>query len=146
MGALIVVEGEVFRQPDQQLSHAGIALEVNILIFHTPPEPLDEDIVQRSASHTDFDLLAFEYIGKDYAGELDALIRVEGLRFPVVLQGFFQTIHTEAGIQAVANPPTQHLAAVPIDDRHQIGELTRQPHIGDIGAPHLIGTRHCNTT
>lgn len=36
-------------------------------------------------------------------------------------------------------------AAVPVDDRHQINKATRQPNIGDVGTPHLIGADDVDT-
>ena len=47
MWPLVVVEGEILRQPKQQLGKARVALEVDVLVLDRAPEPLDEDVVER---------------------------------------------------------------------------------------------------
>src|SRR4051794_34852034 len=44
--ALLVVEPEVLVQPLRQRRHPLVAPQVNVLILHAPPQPLDEHIVQ----------------------------------------------------------------------------------------------------
>ncbi len=77
MRTLCVVEHEVLRQTQCQLAHAGIPLQIEVFILEAPPEPLDEDIVQRPALpiHADRNALALEDIGEGRAGELRALGR-----------------------------------------------------------------------
>src|SRR3954465_13942567 len=47
MRALLAVEPEVGRQARHQFGDEFIRFNVDILVFYTPPEPLDEHIVQR---------------------------------------------------------------------------------------------------
>src|SRR6516225_2051075 len=53
------------------------------------------------------------------ARELGALVAVEHLRPSVLAQRILQAVHAERRVHAVAEAPGQHLAAVPVDDRHQ---------------------------
>jgi len=63
----------------------------------------------------------------------------------VSTQSVLQAIDTEYGFHAVADPPVEHPARVPVNDRHQVGEAMRQPNVGDIRAPNLIGPDNRNT-
>src|SRR5262245_15724358 len=47
MGTLLVVEAEVRRQARLQLRHNFIVIYVDVLVFHAPPQPLHEYVVQR---------------------------------------------------------------------------------------------------
>lgn len=79
------------------------------------------------------------------AGKLRPLIRVENQR-PTDPQRVVQAIEAEPGLQRVGEPPRQHLAAIPVQDRRQVHEPREQPNVGDIGAPHLVrsGERHAS--
>ena len=48
-------------------------------MLHAAPEPLDEDVVERSppAIHADRHAFSFQYIGESRTGELRALVAVE---------------------------------------------------------------------
>ena len=38
---LAVVERKVFRQPNQQFTHAGVAIEADVLMLDAAPQPFD---------------------------------------------------------------------------------------------------------
>src|SRR5664279_4183912 len=113
-------------------------------MLHAAPQAFDEDVVEGAPSsiHADGHTFSFQYIGEHRAGELRALVAVEDFRRAVVAQGVLQAINTEYRFHAVADPPTEHAPRVPVDDRHQVGKATRQPDVGDIGAPDLIRPDH----
>ena len=46
VGPLIVVQLEIVIQAGRQGRHRLIPLEVNVLVLHRPPQPLDEDVVE----------------------------------------------------------------------------------------------------
>ena len=46
MRALLIVEPEVPLQPGEQLLHALVVVEIDVLVLEASPEPLDEDIIQ----------------------------------------------------------------------------------------------------
>ena len=43
---LLVVELEVRPQPGLQVSHRPVLYQIEVLILHTPPEPLHGDVIQ----------------------------------------------------------------------------------------------------
>ena len=148
MWALGVVEGKVFRQAHQQLDHRGVAVEVDVFVFDAPPKPLHKDVVIRPAPavHADGNGLAFQNVCEGSAGELAALVAVEHLRLAMLSQGVFQAVHAKRRFHAVADSPAQHSPGVPVDHSHQVSKAARQPHIGDVRAPDLIGPHHGHTT
>jgi len=141
MRSFCVVKCKVVSQPQCQVSHAAVSLQIDVLMLETAPESLHEDIVQRPASAIDADADAFtlEHIGEDLTGKLHPLVAVEDLWSARVLQGIFETVDTEGGVQCVAQLPAQDFAAVPVDDHDQIGKAMRQANVGDVGAPDLVG-------
>ncbi len=57
----------------------GQAMQIDRLVLHRPPQPLDEDIVHASspAVHGDRDTRVLEHAGELEAGELAALVGIE---------------------------------------------------------------------
>jgi len=55
-----------------------------------------------------------------------------------------QAIDAEHRFHGIADPPTEHLAAVPVDHRHQVGEATRQADVRDVRTPDLVRPEHRN--
>ena len=53
-------------------------------------------------------------------------------------QSVLQAIDTKHGLHAVADPPTENFAAVPVDDGDQVSEAARQPDVRNVRAPNLI--------
>lgn len=110
------------------------------------PEAFDEDVVEGSppSIHADDYAFSFEHIGERHAGELRALVAVEDFGRAVVAQDVLQTVDAEHGFHAVADSPIEYSARVPVDDRHQVGEATRQSDVRDVGAPNLVWPDHGN--
>ena len=61
-----------------------------MLLLHAAPQPLDEDVVQGTATavHADGDSVAFQQLHIVCRGELAALVAVDDLRASVALEGF----------------------------------------------------------
>jgi len=116
-------------------------IQVDVLVLHRSPKTLDEDVVEgaSSAIHADRDALALQHTGKRVGRELGALVAVEDLGLPVQAQGFLETVDAEVRLHGVAEPPAQHLAAVPVDDRDEEAEAPSEPDVRDVGAPDLVG-------
>lgn len=55
MRAATIVKRKVGSQPNHQFWYMAIAPQVNILVLHTAPKPLHEDVIQGAATtvHTD---------------------------------------------------------------------------------------------
>jgi len=77
MSAPHVVEVEVGREFSTSLGNVLVSLEVHLLVFHAPPQPLDEDVVQPAAPavHADGDAMGAEQARESLRGELGALDR-----------------------------------------------------------------------
>lgn len=50
MPSILVVESEIPIEPVLQRRNVCVILKIHVLVFHSPPQPLDEDIVKRPAS------------------------------------------------------------------------------------------------
>src|SRR5262249_47721489 len=102
MRAILVIEPEVGRQARLQLRNQIIVFNVDISVFHTPPESLDDDVVQRSPptipAHGDPGLL--QAAGVLPRRELRSQVGVEDLR-PAPRQRLLQRLQAEPPVQGV---------------------------------------------
>ena len=115
-------------------------MQIQALVLDTAPQSLDEDVVQSPspAIHTDANTLDLESAGEGLTGKLTTLIGVENTGF-ALYQSLIEGLKTKPGIEGIGQLPTEHVAAVPIDDSHQVHESLSQRIVGNIGAPDLIG-------
>ena len=99
---LVRIDHEVGRQAMLQLPCRLVALQVNVLVLHGPPQPLDEHVVQGPAAaiHTDRDPRSLQHARERSAGELRPLIGVEDLRLPL-RQRRLQRADAEAAVERV---------------------------------------------
>ena len=127
-------------QPATRLRDATGGAQGDFLVCDRPPEPFDKDMVapRALAIHADRNLGVLQGREKGDGGELAALIRVQNLRPTMPSQGFAQRLQARLRLQRNREPPRKHLAAEPVDDRHQIHEPTRHGHIGDVHCPDLV--------
>jgi hypothetical protein len=95
----IVVARDVAFEARFKRWDARIVCEVHVLILDRPPEPFDNDVVQRAAPaiHTDCNPRPFSAVGQGEARQLDALISIEHLGTSVH-QGSLQSHQAEGGI------------------------------------------------
>ncbi len=82
MWASAIVKGQISTDADAGLRHGLVGVEINLLIFDRPPEPLDEDIVppRALAIHRDGDFRLLQHGGEVNGRELrslDALLFVK---------------------------------------------------------------------
>src|SRR5690349_4646245 len=107
MWPLAVIKREVLRQPDRQLGHGRVTLQVHVLMLDAAPQPFDEDVVQRPTTpvHADGYAFALKHAYESMARELHALVAVEHLRLAVRAQRIFQAVHAERRVHAVADAP-----------------------------------------
>src|SRR6202040_853198 len=101
--ALLVIEAEPGADAGLRLGDAGIGVEVDLLIFEAPPQPLDEDVVHVAALavHADGDPVALQGAGEVVAGELAALVGVEDLGAAVQQERFLESLDTELRAERV---------------------------------------------
>jgi hypothetical protein len=72
---------------------------------------------------------------------LAPLVGVENFRDPTGGgQRVFQSFQTETGFHGIGNGPAQHLPRIPVHHRAQVGVAAGHRHVGDVGAPDLVGS------
>jgi hypothetical protein len=86
---------------------------------------------------SDGDFLAQQHAGERHAGELTALGGVEYLRLAVARQCFLQSLDTEIGLHCDRYPPSQHIAAEPVNDGHEVDEPLRHRDVADVRCPDI---------
>ena len=123
MSPLVAVIVEVGPERLFGLPAVGVLAEVDLLVLHRPPEPLDEDVVERSATsihghgHPALDQSAREGIRR----ELCSLVGVEDLG-RCLAQGSIQRLDAEVPCQRVRQPPGENVAAEDIHDGSEVEE------------------------
>src|ERR1700720_1342381 len=117
MKTFAVVEPKVIFQPFVNFVHRGVILEVNVLVLHTSPQPLDERVVESPATtvHADRHRAVQEPTREVVTRELHALVAVENLRLRL-RQRLLQGLYAKITIEPIRQSPRQHIAAVPIED------------------------------
>ena len=98
-----VVEVEEAGEIGFGLGLGAVALEVNLVVFDRPPEPFDEDVVQRTAAavHRQLHPEGEQRLGKLGGRELAALIGVEDLRHAIAVDRPLHRPGAEARVQGV---------------------------------------------
>ena len=84
-----------------------VGMEIDLLIFETPPQPLDKDIVPPppGSIHADLNAMSLQKLGEFLAGELTALIRVENFWRTIAGDGLLHRVYTEIRGQRIGEPP-----------------------------------------
>jgi hypothetical protein len=110
------------------------------MILERPPQPLDEDVVldAPAAVHADADSLILEHPCEGSACELRSLVGIEDVRRTESLYSLLERLHAKLRLHVVGHPLGEHLAAVPVHDRHQVHEAAVHGNVGDIGRPYLV--------
>ena len=145
MRPLSIVKTEVRREILYGVWRIAVVLEVDVFVFHRPPESFDKDVVQRTAPavHADHDILVLESTGERLAGKLRSLVGVEDFR-RTLTQRSIQRRAAESRIETRRYFPTEHVPTEPIHDGDEVNEASPQPDIRDVAGPHLIGVRDDN--
>src|SRR5215218_10943064 len=84
-----IVESQVPAERSTRIAYAVIGPQVDLLVFHRAPQPLDEHVVTPGAAaiHANADRLVLQHLREGCAGELAALVGVEDLWLAMVRQG-----------------------------------------------------------
>ena len=122
MRSALVVEAEELVQLRGGVDHRPVALQINLLGFHRPPESLDEDIVEAPAFAVHRQLHPAGQQGGRELGrrELTALVGVGDFRRAVPRDGPMGGAHAEACVERVGQFSREHGAAVPVEARAEI--------------------------
>ena len=122
-----IVEAQMPADRGPGFGDAVVVAQADLLVFHRPPEPFDEDVVAPGALavHADGDLGPLQHRDEVGAGELRTLIAVEDLGRAVAVERLLQRLDAEVRREGDRQPPGQDLAAEPVDDGDQTDEAAR---------------------
>lgn len=135
-----IVEAQVSADRPARFADASVGVQVDFLVLHRAPQPLDHDIVAPGAAavHADGNLFSHQNTGEGLAGELAALVRIENLRFAIARQSFLERFHAKVGLQRDRDPVAEDLAAEPVNDSDKIDEALGHGDVADVCRPDLI--------
>ena len=139
----MVVKPKISCQSLARVPHAPVVSQIHLLLLDTPPQALDEHVVQgpTAAIHTDPYPAGLQPRGKLLGGKLRSLVGVKNLRLAVG-EGLVQRVETKRHLHGDRDSPGQHITAEPIHHGHQVDNARVQADIRDIRAPHLIDPAH----
>ena len=140
-GLLLVIECQVALQALVRGADGLVGVQIHLLVFDALPESFHEHVVAPAAFpvHADLNAVVFQEPRELLAGELAPLIGVEDVGRAIAGHGLLDRLQTEVGRQRVGQPPRQHPATRPVQDRKQIHEAPLHRNVGDIGRPDMIG-------
>src|SRR5438270_10608467 len=101
--ALRVVKFQPAANAGLGFGHCRIGIEVDLLVFETAPQPLNEDVVHAPALavHADRDAMPLQGAGKIVTGELAALVGIEDFRSAIALERFLERLYAKIRVQRV---------------------------------------------
>ena len=128
----LVVEPQITLQPLMRRVDGVIRVQIDLLIFDTFPESLHENVIPPAAfaMHADLNAVVFQESRELLAGELAPLIRVEDLGAAILRDRLAHGVETEVRGQRIGEPPGQHPATGPVQDRTEIHEAASHWNIG----------------
>ena len=107
MRAAAIVEIEIAPDPFARRADAVVGVQIDLLVLHAAPEPLDEHIVspRAFAVHADRDRVLRQHAGERSARELEpwSVLKISGL---------------PCFANASSSASTQNAASIVIDTRH----------------------------
>ena len=135
----ITIALKIASQAEPQSRDSGVVMHIDVIIFDSAPQALDEDIVQVTTTpiHTNTNASSQQASGKRMGGELRALVTVENVRL-TESESAFQGTNAKLGIHRIRQLPCQYEAAKPIHDSNKIHRPTRHWDIGNVYTPHFI--------
>lgn len=86
--------------------------------------------------------MVLELRSENIARKLAALVGIEDGRCPPAGDSLLHRIHAKLHVHGVRQPPSEHLAAVPIDHGAQVQPALVHAHVGDVHGPDLVGMGH----
>src|SRR5436305_10689492 len=97
-------------------------MQVDLLVLHTSPQPLDEHVVDPAALaiHADANSIELEDLGERLGAKLSPLVGVEDLGAAKAHERLLQRLYTKVARHRIGGAPRQHLAAVEVQDSRQV--------------------------
>jgi len=139
MWSLLVVEAEVIGQSFTHLINGCVPFEIDVFVFHRPPQSFSEYVVEAAASavHADGNLFFKQEAGVLRRGEVGSLVGImNGWRCD--RERPFDIFKTEINLQCWGELPRDHVPAVPVDDGDEVAEAAVETNVRDIGAPDVV--------
>ena len=130
-------------EPGFQRRDRRVVAKIDLLVFQTPPQPFDEDVVHPAAPAVHADPYSEFQESSDpfLRGELAALVGVEDLRRDArVGHGSVQRTQAQPCLHRVGQRPAKDFARMPVHHHAEVGVAAGHRHVGDIRAPDLVGT------
>jgi len=121
MRPLLIVKAQVVPQPLPCLTGTGVIFEIDLLVFNGTPQPFRKNVIKRAtlAIHADAHIMGEEQLRVLRTGKVTALIAITNLRSGL-RQCSLQRFQHEGDLQGLIEFPTDHIAGIPIQDRHQV--------------------------
>ena len=137
---LVVVEAEVSVQASPQFVSRFARVQVHVLLLHAAPQPLDEDVVQGTATavHADGNAVVFQQLHIVCRGELAALVAVDDFWASVAPEGFPEHCNAPLCRHRVAQAPAHHVARVHVYDGEQVHVAATHRDVADVKLPDLV--------
>src|ERR1700692_1095540 len=72
MWPLAIIKHQIATERCARVRHAVVSAQINLFVFHAPPQPFDKHVVTPGtfAIHADLDFVLEQNIGEGFAGEL----------------------------------------------------------------------------
>ena len=144
----LIVERQVALHALMGRTDSLVRVHIDLLVFNALPESLDEHVVPPTpfSVHADLDAVVRQEACELLAGELAPLVGIEDGWGAMLGDGLLHRVEAEIGRERIGEPPRQHPATRPVQDRKQIHEAPRHREVGDIGGPDMIGSRDHQVT
>lgn len=141
MQPFVIVKVEVAAQAVVRFLRVGVVVQIDLFVFHAPPQAFGQDVVQGSptAVHANLHVRGGEQLNVLRAREVAALITVPDLGLSL-RQRPLHSGQDKGHFQRLVQFPTHDIARVPIEHSDQIEPALQQPHIRDVYPPYLIGS------
>src|SRR5450759_1278075 len=135
-----VVELQIARNFGSGGRHRLVGIQIDLFVFHAPPQAFYEDVIDPAslAIHADLDAVRLEDGGEVVTRELASLVAVEDLRRAVLDDRLLKGLDAEVWGHADRYPMGQNPAGSPVDNRYQIYEAATHRDVGDVCRPCLV--------
>src|SRR5271165_4024722 len=135
-----IVPVEEFNETALLLKPVGRRAQIDPLVLHRPPKPLDEDIVMAASAaiHADLDPMIQQHTRERLAGELRTLVAIEDAGPAELGKSLAECLDAEPRRQGVRQTPRQNPPGRPVDDRDQIQKPSAHRDVRNVARPHLV--------
>src|SRR5579871_3440648 len=137
----LIVKMQVAAQSSACSARAVVVVEVDLFIFDAAPQTLCENVVKSAASavHADAYISGKQTLDVLRTGEVAALIAVAYLWRCDFQRSIHRSQH-KGHFQGLIQFPTDDVARIPVQHRHQINPASRQAHVGNVYTPDGVGS------